>query len=205
MIAVRDNADSAAAYTLSRTHQAPAFALAGGIAGSPARCSAGCGDVQPAGRLHRRRLAPRRVDRGHRRRRLRRRPHPRLAVGHRPPRVLAGSALVPLLTSSVGFLVLLMYFPGGLVQIGYSARDALLQPGSTNYPIRRPAQDDRPPPAPASPTPPNRPPTRAAVLRTGRSPFASAAGSPSTTSRSGSAPTKSSGSSARTAPASPRS
>ena len=33
--------------------------------------------------------------------------------------------LIPLLTSSVGLLVLLMYFPGGLVQIGYSARDAL--------------------------------------------------------------------------------
>ncbi len=33
--------------------------------------------------------------------------------------------LVPLLTSSVGLLVLLMYFPGGLVQIGFSARDAL--------------------------------------------------------------------------------
>jgi len=33
---------------------------------------------------------------------------------------------VPLLASSVGLLVLLMYFPGGLVQIGFSARDALL-------------------------------------------------------------------------------
>jgi ABC-type branched-subunit amino acid transport system ATPase component len=34
--------------------------------------------------------------------------------------------MVPLLASSVGLLVLLMYFPGGLVQIGYAARDALL-------------------------------------------------------------------------------
>lgn len=33
---------------------------------------------------------------------------------------------MPLLTSSAGLLILLLYFPGGLVQIGYSARDALL-------------------------------------------------------------------------------
>src|SRR5205085_2421696 len=34
--------------------------------------------------------------------------------------------LIPLLTSSIGLLVLLLYFPGGFVQIAYSARDALL-------------------------------------------------------------------------------
>ena len=34
---------------------------------------------------------------------------------------------MPLLTSSAGLLILLLYFPGGLVQIGYSARDALLR------------------------------------------------------------------------------
>lgn len=34
--------------------------------------------------------------------------------------------LVPLVTSSVGLLVLLLYFPGGLAQIGYSSRRALL-------------------------------------------------------------------------------
>ncbi|HEX5947063.1 MAG TPA: ATP-binding cassette domain-containing protein [Acidimicrobiales bacterium] len=32
---------------------------------------------------------------------------------------------MPLITSSAGLLILLLYFPGGLVQIGYSARDAL--------------------------------------------------------------------------------
>jgi ABC-type branched-subunit amino acid transport system ATPase component/ABC-type branched-subunit amino acid transport system permease subunit len=42
------------------------------------------------------------------------------------PAFWPSSTLVPLLTSSVGLLVLLMYFPGGLVQLGYSARDALL-------------------------------------------------------------------------------
>jgi len=34
--------------------------------------------------------------------------------------------LVPLFTSSIGLLILLLYFPGGLIQIAYSARDALL-------------------------------------------------------------------------------
>jgi ABC-type branched-subunit amino acid transport system ATPase component/ABC-type branched-subunit amino acid transport system permease subunit len=33
--------------------------------------------------------------------------------------------LIPLFTSSVGLLVLLLYFPGGLIQLGYSARDRL--------------------------------------------------------------------------------
>jgi ABC-type branched-subunit amino acid transport system ATPase component/ABC-type branched-subunit amino acid transport system permease subunit len=34
---------------------------------------------------------------------------------------------MPLLTSSIGLLILLLYFPGGLVQIGYSLRDALVR------------------------------------------------------------------------------
>jgi ABC-type branched-subunit amino acid transport system ATPase component/ABC-type branched-subunit amino acid transport system permease subunit len=42
------------------------------------------------------------------------------------PTFFPGNTLVPLLTSSVGLLVLLLYFPGGLVQLGFSARDALL-------------------------------------------------------------------------------
>ena len=42
------------------------------------------------------------------------------------PAFFPGNDLVPLLTSSVGLLVLLLYFPGGLIQIAYSARDALL-------------------------------------------------------------------------------
>jgi ABC-type branched-subunit amino acid transport system ATPase component/ABC-type branched-subunit amino acid transport system permease subunit len=35
--------------------------------------------------------------------------------------------LVPLFTSSIGLLVILLYIPGGFVQIGYFARDALLR------------------------------------------------------------------------------
>jgi len=42
------------------------------------------------------------------------------------PAVFPDNELVPMLTSSLGLLILLLYFPGGLVQIGYSARDALL-------------------------------------------------------------------------------
>ncbi|MGW0665263.1 ABC transporter permease subunit [Streptodolium elevatio] len=42
------------------------------------------------------------------------------------PAIFPDNELVPLLTSSLGLLILLLYFPGGLVQIGYSARDALL-------------------------------------------------------------------------------
>ncbi|WP_436789656.1 ABC transporter permease subunit [Yinghuangia sp. YIM S10712] len=42
------------------------------------------------------------------------------------PAIFPDNELVPMLTSSLGLLILLLYFPGGLVQIGYSARDALL-------------------------------------------------------------------------------
>jgi ABC-type branched-subunit amino acid transport system ATPase component/ABC-type branched-subunit amino acid transport system permease subunit len=43
------------------------------------------------------------------------------------PAFFPTSQLVPLLTSSVGLLVILMFFPGGFVQVAYSARDALLR------------------------------------------------------------------------------
>ncbi|HXY92904.1 MAG TPA: ATP-binding cassette domain-containing protein, partial [Acidimicrobiia bacterium] len=42
------------------------------------------------------------------------------------PAFFPDNQLVPLLTSSLGLLVLLLYFPGGFVQIAYSARDGLL-------------------------------------------------------------------------------
>jgi ABC-type branched-subunit amino acid transport system ATPase component/ABC-type branched-subunit amino acid transport system permease subunit len=43
------------------------------------------------------------------------------------PAFFPNSQLVPLLSSSVGLLVILMFFPGGFIQIAYSARDALLR------------------------------------------------------------------------------
>jgi ABC-type branched-subunit amino acid transport system ATPase component/ABC-type branched-subunit amino acid transport system permease subunit len=41
------------------------------------------------------------------------------------PAFFPDNEVVPLLSSSIGLLILLMYFPGGLVQVAYSARDAL--------------------------------------------------------------------------------
>jgi ABC-type branched-subunit amino acid transport system permease subunit/ABC-type branched-subunit amino acid transport system ATPase component len=41
------------------------------------------------------------------------------------PEFLGDSEQIQLLTSSIGLLVLLMYFPGGLIQIPYSIRDAV--------------------------------------------------------------------------------
>jgi ABC-type branched-subunit amino acid transport system ATPase component/ABC-type branched-subunit amino acid transport system permease subunit len=40
------------------------------------------------------------------------------------PDLFPGNALVPLLSSSIGLLVLLLYLPSGLVQLGYGLRDA---------------------------------------------------------------------------------
>jgi len=42
------------------------------------------------------------------------------------PAIWPDNAIIPLLTSSVGLLILLMYFPGGLIQIGLTVRDAAL-------------------------------------------------------------------------------
>ena len=54
------------------------------------------------------------------------------------PAIWPDNALIPLLTSSVGLLVLLMYFPGGLVQIGINGRDALLASLSRRAEIQAP-------------------------------------------------------------------
>jgi ABC-type branched-subunit amino acid transport system ATPase component/ABC-type branched-subunit amino acid transport system permease subunit len=43
------------------------------------------------------------------------------------PSFFPGNDLVPLLTSSIGLLVLLLYFPGGLMQIGYGIRRVILE------------------------------------------------------------------------------
>jgi ABC-type branched-subunit amino acid transport system ATPase component/ABC-type branched-subunit amino acid transport system permease subunit len=126
-IGVRDNADGASAYTVSATRvKLRTFALAGGIAGLGGALLAGSLQSVPLTRF--------------------------FTVGDSLmlvsivvigglgsvigpvigamwviglPAFFPGNDLVPLLTSSIGLLVLLLYFPGGLIQIAYSARDAL--------------------------------------------------------------------------------
>ena len=55
--------------------------------------------------------------------------------------------LVRLLTSSIGLLVLLMYFPGGLLQIIYSIRDKLLERADRKMAEREAATQAEPSPA----------------------------------------------------------
>ena len=43
------------------------------------------------------------------------------------PAFFPGNQLVPLFTSSIGLLVMLLYFPGGFAQIGTSIRDSLIR------------------------------------------------------------------------------
>ena len=140
IIAVRDNPDSAAAYTVSPTRaKLIGFGLAGGIAGFAGSALGGLfvtisfndlfdvdasftavsvavigGIGSIAGPI----LGALWV------------------VGL--PALWPDNDLIPLLTSSVGLLILLMYFPGGLVQIGINARDALLTA------LARRANDDGP-------------------------------------------------------------
>ena len=51
--------------------------------------------------------------------------------------------LVPLFTSSIGLLIILLYIPGGFVQIGYYARDSLLRWVEKRVAARRGEDHDR--------------------------------------------------------------
>jgi ABC-type branched-subunit amino acid transport system ATPase component/ABC-type branched-subunit amino acid transport system permease subunit len=127
-IAVRDNADSAAAYTVGvASSKLRAFALAGFLAGLGGAFLAGAVETVPyteryflvADSLS---LVALVVIGG---------------IGSPIGAVLGAlwvvglpaffpdNNLVPLFTSSVGLLLLLLYFPGGLAQIAYSIRDGL--------------------------------------------------------------------------------
>lgn len=55
------------------------------------------------------------------------------------PALFDGSSVVPLLTSGIGLLVLLMYFPGGLVQLLEQARGFLLRIAARRLPPAAPA------------------------------------------------------------------
>jgi ABC-type branched-subunit amino acid transport system ATPase component/branched-subunit amino acid ABC-type transport system permease component len=128
-IGVRDNPATAAAYTVSATRvKLQTFALAGGIAGLGGALLAGA--VQTVPYADKYFLSPDSLTLVS-----------IVVIGGLGsvsgsvlgslwviglPSFMPGNALVPLLTSSLGLLILLLYFPGGLVQIGYSARDALL-------------------------------------------------------------------------------
>ena len=60
--------------------------------------------------------------------------------------------LVTLLTSSIGLLLLLMYFPGGLQQLVYTARDAILRRADSQL-----GEDEPPPPRRVSAVPTRNP------------------------------------------------
>lgn len=128
-IAVRDNPDAASGYTVrpART-KLTAFALAGGIAGLGGAMLAGAVQSVPYGQRFflvedSLRLVATAVIGG-------------LSSVVGPivgalwveglPTFFPDNALVPLFTSSLGLLVLLMYFPGGLVQLAFLARDRFL-------------------------------------------------------------------------------
>jgi ABC-type branched-subunit amino acid transport system ATPase component len=127
-IGVRDNPNAASAYTVSPTRvKLRAFALAGGIAGLGGALLAGALQQVPLDQFFTVEdsllLVSVVVIGG-----LGSVAGPILGalwvVGL--PSFFPDNDLVPLLTSSIGLLVLLLYFPGGLVQLGYAARDSLL-------------------------------------------------------------------------------
>ncbi|HET6950703.1 MAG TPA: branched-chain amino acid ABC transporter permease/ATP-binding protein [Acidimicrobiales bacterium] len=162
-IGVRDNAEGAAAYTTSATRvKLRAFALAGGMAGLGGALLAGSLQTIALDRFFTvddsLLLVALVVIGG-----LGSVSGPVLGaiwvVGL--PALFPDNPVVPLLTSSMGLLVLLLYFPGGLVQVGYSGRDALLDwwerrlgpaPATRrpDLPTRR-VRTDRPAPPPGTP------------------------------------------------------
>jgi ABC-type branched-subunit amino acid transport system ATPase component/ABC-type branched-subunit amino acid transport system permease subunit len=168
-IGVRDNADGAAAYTISPPRvKLRAFALAGGIAGLGGALLAASVQTVPLDRFFTVQDSLLLVA--------------IVVIGGMGsvagpvlgsiwviglPAFFPDNAPVPLLTSSVGLLVLLLYFPGGFVQIGYSTRDALLA-----WRERRlgPAPAKRRHALPIAPTRPDRVavPQGTPVLRTAR-------------------------------------
>jgi ABC-type branched-subunit amino acid transport system ATPase component/ABC-type branched-subunit amino acid transport system permease subunit len=127
-IGVRDNADASSAYTVNPTKvKLRAFALAGAIAGLGGALLAGAIQQVPTDQFFTVEdslvLVSIVVIGG-----LGSVSGPILGalwvVGL--PAFFPTNNVVPLLTSSVGLLVLLLYFPGGLIQVAYSARDAFL-------------------------------------------------------------------------------
>ena len=127
-IAVRDNPDTASAYTISPSRsKLVAFALAGGIAALGGAMLGGLFQNIPFAERYyliddSLRLVAMVVIGG-----LSSLSGPLVGalwvIGL--PAFFPDNGLVPLFTSSVGLLIILMYFPGGFAQIGYSARKVL--------------------------------------------------------------------------------
>ena len=132
MIGVRDNSDSAASYTLSPARtRIQAFALAGAIAGLGGALLAGTIESVPYNQefflVNDSLVLVAMVVIG--------------GLGSVSgavigaawiiglPAFFPNNQLVPLFTSSIGLLVVLLYFPGGFAQIGTSIRNALIALG----------------------------------------------------------------------------
>ncbi len=154
-IAVRDNPDTASSYTVSTTRaKLRAFALAGGLAGLGGALLAANVQAVPSDRIFTvtdSLLLVAIVVIG--------------GLGSVAGTVLGAvwviglpaffpdNDIVPLLTSSVGLLVLLLYFPGGLVQIGYATREAIIgwaearlgpAPPKAHHAVPRRSAEERP-------------------------------------------------------------
>jgi ABC-type branched-subunit amino acid transport system ATPase component/ABC-type branched-subunit amino acid transport system permease subunit len=148
IIAVRDNEDNASAYSVSPVRmKLMAFALAGGIAGFGGALLGGLVENVPLanqfftlddslnvvsmvvigglGTL----LGP--------------------VIGSTwivgLPSFWPENQLVPLFTSSIGLLILILYFPAGLVHAGYVARDALVEWVGRRHPAPAPTSTTTPP------------------------------------------------------------
>ena len=150
-IAVRDNVDRAAAYTVNPAKvKLSAFALAGGVAAIGGALLAGLvQNVPVSDRFFQVQDSLNVVG--------------MVVIGGLGsligpvlgalwvvglPAFFPDNELVPLFSSSIGLLVILMYVPGGLVQIPYRARDALLARVERRAERAIPADADRIPRSP---------------------------------------------------------
>lgn len=151
-IAVRDNPEAASAYTISPSRsKLAAFAMAGGIAALGGAMLGGLFQNIPFGERYyliddSLQLVAMVVIGG-----LGALTGPLVGalwvVGL--PAFFGDNELVPLFTSSVGLLIILMYFPGGFAQIGYATRNLLYDWALRRLPPEEPESPARPAAVPA--------------------------------------------------------
>ena len=152
-IAVRDNPDTASAYTISPTRsKLVSFALAGGIAALGGAMLGGLFQNIPFAERYyliddSLRLVAMVVIGG-----LSSLSGPLVGalwvIGL--PAFFPDNGLVPLFTSSVGLLIILMYFPGGFAQIGYATRKVLYDWAVRGLPPAEPQPAAKSPAVPAA-------------------------------------------------------